>query len=295
MVAMGAGSNAARSARRCRAPCAEPSQRSRRRGLTYRLAARRRPCRGYARSVRILCLILACSALAASARAQAPAPSADPAAAGEITTADSRLSDLGLGSMSGHSPTTNLGAGRGNPADPGRLAGTVTAFGEAADVDARLAASPLRASQPPEFEETAGGAHLVETRQAARTVKQGRLLHGRRRPDRYGDQRDQLRANFKTRLGGRAAGRSWTTWRIGGQRHSYRNRGSARDSVGGEGCATAAAARLARRPGDCPGVRFLAVPPGSLLEPTWPSIVAAEDPTRLRRAALAPGWRSWRG
>lgn len=155
--------------------------------------------------MRVLCLILAFAALATSARAQAPAPQADPAAAGVIANADARLRDLASGvhvqPLSDNELRARLAA---IPPIQGRLAGALDRLSvKLRDVDARLAeiGPPPGAGQPPEPEDTAAAREsLARTRQAiAAQLKEGRLLAV------IADQTgrtisEQLRTNFETRL-----------------------------------------------------------------------------------------------
>ncbi len=219
--------------------------------------------------------------------------------AGVITTADSRLRDLGSGVHVGTLTDDELRARLAAiPPIQGRLAGTVDRLSaRLRDVDARLAqlGPPPGASQPPEPEDTAAAReNLAQTRRSRRRPAQtGTPAHGRRRPDQCSD-RQSTSSELQRRglpIGGAQPvdpgpppddsvdnAIPIETARVGA-------------ILGGEGRAIAAAARGWR------GVLwialgsvvalFLAVPARLLLSRPGYRIVAAEDPTRLRRAALA--------
>ncbi len=247
--------------------------------------------------MRVLCLILACVALATASRAQAPAPQADPAAAGVIAAADARLRDLGAGVHVEGLRDDDLRARLAAiPPIEGRLAGTVDRLSaRLRDVDARLAqlGPAPGAGQTPEPEDTAATRKtLTLTRDAiAGQLKEGRLLTV------VADQTsraigEQLQANFHTRL--------WTRSRSILDPHLFESVDNAFPIeaarlgavIGDEGRAIATAAQgwrgaLWMALGFLAGL-FLAVPARLLLSPLGHRVLASNAPaTRLRRAGLA--------
>jgi small-conductance mechanosensitive channel len=247
--------------------------------------------------VRVLCLILACVALAMPAIAQAPVPQADPAAASVIANAETRLSELGSAIHAEGVSDDNL-RDRLAAISPiqGKLASVVDRLSSKLhDANAGLAelGPPPGAGQPPEPADTAmARVTLTQTRNAlAAQLKQARLLVV------LADQTakaigDQIRANFKTRL--------WTRGRSVLDPHLF-------DSLGTAWPVEAArvgnvledeAAAVARAMRDWRGVLwiglgslsalFLAVPARLLLSPLGYRLLRTDaPPTRLRRAGVA--------
>ena len=247
--------------------------------------------------MRVLCLILACVALATAARADAPAPPTDPAAAGVIRSAETRLRELASGvrveTLSDSDVRSRLAA---IPPIEKRLAGTVDRLSaRLRDVEARLGGlGPApRAGQAPDPPDIAAARwNLTLTRQSIATqLKQARLLTV------VADQTstaldDQLRTNFRARL--------WTRSRSIVDPHLFDFVDNAipieSARIGAileaEGRGVAAAARGVR------GVLWtgvgiliallLAGPARALLRAFGYRLLASQaPPTRLRKAALA--------
>jgi potassium-dependent mechanosensitive channel len=247
--------------------------------------------------VRVLCLILACVALATAARADAPASPTDPAAAGVIRSADMRLRELGSGvhveTFSDNELRSRLAA---IPRIEERLAGTVDRLSaRLRDVDARLGGlgpAPGAGQTPDPADIAAARMSLTLTRRSiAAQLQQARLLTVVA-DQTSGALEDQLRTNFRTRL--------WTRSRSIADPHLFDSLDNAIPIevarigaiLGDEGRAIGAAARGFRGAlwtglGVLVAL-FLGGPARGLLRAWGYRLLASQaPPTRLRKAALA--------